>query len=485
MNDTSQGRAGKSIILLLLILVVYAWLAWKYVLIGRLNADEGFYCLAAKKAIAGQVPYRDFAYSQMPALPYVNGLVMKIVGFGYLQQRIVNAAWGLATLAAVFCLGLCTAGRYAGLVAAWVTATSLFWVHFVCMGKTYAATGFFLMLATLGICIPWSYYRKVLLFTAAGVLAIGCRLTAAPAVGVLGVFLILQGRGTRDRIIAAVLPAAACLALFLPFFLADPENFIFWNVEYHAGTWVDRRGWDAISEHLWLAPGVLVLMLAGTVGAIAKFRQVNSRQWAVLLAGIVGIATQLSLRSPYGENSVPYVALGAVGAAAILTRWGWFKRFRAIVLMLPLLAWPGPKPVTEPFILKSLLNSAKFVEGYTSPDKLVLTPYPIVAIEANREVFEGMEMGKFALTSEMPEERARRLHLVTPRMLTELARSGRAAAVVLRSYRSVWNFGYSVPSLRPTNKEELNLFWQAVKQRYRIAFTQFPFVVALRSGPTK
>ena len=482
MKSLSEKRVGEVALVLLLVLGVYAWLARKYVLIGRLNADEGFYCLAAKKALAGQVPYRDFAYSQMPVLPYVNGLIMKIVGFGYLHQRIVNATWGLATLAAVFCLGLCIAGRYAGLVAAWLTATSLYWVHFVCMGKTYAATGFFLMLAALGICVPWSYYRKVLFFTAAGVLAIGCRLTAAPAVGVLGVFLILQGRGTRDRIIAAALPAAACLALFLPFFLADPENFIFWNVEYHAGSWSAPRVWEAIGEHLWLAPGVLVLMLAGTVGAIAKFRQVNRLQWGVLLAGIVGIATQLSLRSPYRENSVPYVALGAIAAAAILTRWGWFKRFRAIVLVLPLLAWPGPKPVTEPFILKSLLDSAKFVEDHTSPDERVLTPYPIVAIEANREVFDGLEMGKFALTCEMPEERARRLHLVTPRTLTELARSARTVAVVLRSYRSAWNFGYSVPGLRVANEREMNLFWQAVEQRYRIAFTQFPFVVALRKG---
>jgi 4-amino-4-deoxy-L-arabinose transferase-like glycosyltransferase len=69
---------------------------------GVINADEGFYAIAARSVSEGKIPYRDFAYTQMPFLPYLNGLWMEIFGFGLLQQRLINASWSLLGLFAVF-----------------------------------------------------------------------------------------------------------------------------------------------------------------------------------------------------------------------------------------------------------------------------------------------------------------------------------------------------------------------------------------------
>jgi len=486
MNNQRQGdeqgflkRYLPTAILFLLIMVVYAAFAWSLIYTGELNADEGFYCLAAEKVIEGQVPYRDFAYSQTPVLPYVNGLAMKILGFGYLQQRTINAFWGFLTLAITFYIGLRCTDKAAGLMAIWTTAASLFWIHFICMGKTYAATGLFLILAMLGISVPRSYYKKVLVFSIAGALAIGCRFTAAPAVFVLWLFLLLQAETTKNRVIGIVLPIFVQIMLLLPFLLANSENFIFWNISYHLGSSFNRRGWLSIRESLCLAPAVLVIITAGTILVILKLRQFKIQELSALFAAIAGIATQLSLKSAYGETLVPFIPLGAVGAATILSKWKYFRELCFAVLIFSMLAWSGPRPTTSDSTLKALFNTAKFVNANTTPEGPVLTSLPIIAIEAQRKVFENLEMGMFSLTSEIPEEKARRLHLVTPRILTELVETQKAKAIVLHSFPSLWNFYWSVPSLKKADPEQMSFFLQALNKYYNIAFVEHPFAVFL------
>lgn len=476
-------RSGKEVFaiisLFLVTLVLYAVIAWKHVRTGKLNADEGLYCLSAKMAVEGRLPYRDFAYSQMPVLCYVNGLAMKIVGFGYLEQRMVNAVWGVLTLVAALYVGLLVGSWYSAIVAAWVTAASLSWVHFVCMGKTYAATGLFLMLAAIGTYARWSYFRRTLLFTVAAVAAVGCRLTAAPVLFVLWVFLIQQAESRKQRAIAVILPVLTSIGLFLPFFLADRENFWFWNVGYHLGTAFDRRGWLSIKEHLELAPAVLLLMVVALAGAVIRLKRLKLEKAGLFLAGVIAIALELCMKSSYGANSAAYVPLCAVGAAVIISEFKWFRILWPVFLVLSLLVWLGPRPKTQKYMPDALLDTAKFVREHTSANERVLTSFPIIAIEAEREVFTGLEMGKFAVTSEMPRDKAVRLHLVTPAMLTELVKTEQPGAVVLHSFASLWNFTWSVPSLRPNDEQQMATFFDTMNRHYHIAFKNNRFAVLL------
>ncbi len=478
-----ESRIFITIAAFFLILALYIGISLKYIPAGQLNADEGIYCLTAQKTMEGQLPYRDFAYPQMPVLPYMNGLAMKIVGFGYLEQRAVNAFWGLITIAVVFCLVFSTAGRYAALVATWLTATSIYWVHFVCMGKTYAATGLFLILAALGIAAPWLYYRKVLLFTLAGVFAVGTRLSAAPVVFVLWVFLILQADNLKKRIIAAVLPILAGIALVLPFLIADPENFIFWNLKYHLGSTIHRRGLLSIKEYLWLAPGTLLIIATALAALAIKIRQLKLWQLAIFISAIIGIVVQLSLKASYGEYSTPYMPLATVGATVIVSKFSWFKKLCPIIFVLPLLAYLGPKPLFDNYMPDALLNTAKFLRANTSAADKVLTSLPITAVQAQRKVFEGIELGKFALTSEMPEDKALRLHIITPRILVEMVETKKPAAVVINSFKSPWNFHWSIPSFNPADKQQIKLFFQTLNRNYHVAFKEHPFAVFLPNHP--
>ena len=55
----------------ILALFGFACLAFAAVWLGGLNQDEGWYLYAANLVAEGEVPYRDFFYTQGPVMPVV------------------------------------------------------------------------------------------------------------------------------------------------------------------------------------------------------------------------------------------------------------------------------------------------------------------------------------------------------------------------------------------------------------------------------
>jgi hypothetical protein len=78
----------------LLVVGIHLVSACWHVLYGGMNSDEGFYAIAARSVWQGDLPYRDFGHTQMPLLPYINGLMMQFTGFGLFEQRAINGLWG-------------------------------------------------------------------------------------------------------------------------------------------------------------------------------------------------------------------------------------------------------------------------------------------------------------------------------------------------------------------------------------------------------
>ena len=53
-------------------------LALVFVFRGRLNGDEGWYLYGGRLAWRGQLPYKDFAFTQMPLSAYVYGMLQTV-----------------------------------------------------------------------------------------------------------------------------------------------------------------------------------------------------------------------------------------------------------------------------------------------------------------------------------------------------------------------------------------------------------------------
>jgi hypothetical protein len=175
------ANRAASVLTILAAVVIYLFAGGLYAERGRANADEGYYAYVARAVMHGQVPYRDFAYTQTPVWPYLQGAVMTLTGFGVRQERWINV--GLGALAIALGAALWRGANLHPLacwtlILAWCLCNPL--VYYDTIGKTYAFSG--LLLLAAGGCLllkspPWI---KLSLLSVLGVLAVGCRLTLAP-----------------------------------------------------------------------------------------------------------------------------------------------------------------------------------------------------------------------------------------------------------------------------------------------------------------
>jgi len=351
------------------------------------------------------------------------------------------------------------------------------------MGKAYAAAGLFLTLCAVLSCTDWPYPLKALGCAVTGVFSIGARLTLAPAVGVLWVGLVLRANSRREGAVAAATIAGTSALAFLPFYLTDAENFMFWNLYYHLATTFDRRGWDAFREFVSLAPAVLCVSAGVLAWGAANLPKLRRSHPELLLAAVVGIVTQTVLKSSYGENATPFIPLAALGSVVMLARCNWSRPswIKTCLALSPLLVLTCPLPPTQSRLSAAITQAAKLVRFHASPQSRVLTPLSIVALEADRRVAPRLEMGMFSLTTEMTEDEARRRHLVTPETLCRMVECGDAEVVVLDSLpTSQWNFHWTVPSLRPVEQRRMTPFYQCLRENYRPVFKNELFIVMAR-----
>ena len=124
-----------------LVLGTYIFLSTHYLNKSSMSSDEGFYAMAASRVMDGEIPYRDFGYTQMPLLPYINGALMEVFGYGLLNQRAINLVWGaVGILAIIFAVRLRTGRWETGLVAAFTVAAAPHWTNLQAMGVTHGAT---------------------------------------------------------------------------------------------------------------------------------------------------------------------------------------------------------------------------------------------------------------------------------------------------------------------------------------------------------
>jgi hypothetical protein len=448
-----------------------------------LNSDEGCYIMAAKKAISGKIPYRDFGYTQTPLLPYINGFLMRVFGFGQLEHRIINACWGLLALMVSMLIVLKKGNLVSFFICGWVLVTTPMWVSMSCFSP-YGASIFFMTVTGVLICSSLPFNKKVILFSIFGGLAIACRLTVAPAVFVLWLYLIFVSNDFKQRLIVITSFITIELIIFLPFIFASPENFIFWNMGYHIKTTLERR---LPLEYLLMLPSIFILIISGLPAAAILKKNFKSPEVAVLIAATIAIFIQIIPKANYGTYAMPFVPMCAIGGSIILSDVKWNKYIYLLLLLFPILYFTPYSPIKYiPYPINhyidrnwvNTLNKAEyFLREHTRANGYILTPFPILAIQADRNVFDGMEMGMFGVTDEIEENRAKKLHLMRYDELINIVKTRKAEAVVLNNYPSLWNFWWSVPSLAEVDQLKRNMLFTMLDENYRIAYMESPLVI--------
>ncbi len=213
------------------------------VLMGDLNQDEGWYLYAARLVRAGGLPYRDFAYTQAPVLPFVYAVADRFVeARGLLAGRVFTAllSLGAALLAATLAARISPRGTRleAAALALVLILVNVYHAYFCAVVKTYALTSFFLLAGLLALTFSLDKRSRAAMMLSAFLfaLAAGTRSSAAFAAVATFVFLCFD-RNSRcfpGWLWFALGGAMASALIVLPFLIIAPESFWFCAVAYHA-----------------------------------------------------------------------------------------------------------------------------------------------------------------------------------------------------------------------------------------------------------
>lgn len=326
---------------------------------GELNQDEGWYLYAAKQMTQGQMPYKDFAFTQPPLLPLVYSWAYGWVErFGLLGGRALTWCFGtLGMLSAVWLAmraGPRQAQRFTGGLCFILIAMNLYQSYFTTLVKTYALSSMFLCagLAMLSFVGARKGFRAAL---GAGFLlacATATRLSLGAALALGGFYLLVFRRRLKtwawlDYGIGGLLGLALTL---LPFMALGRDGFMFGLVEYHslreAGPWLAQLAYkigclSRLAQAYFPAAvgGLFLLIVAvrymlrrgapieGTVSEVEHEGPddiapcFNSFLWlSVVALALVHLAAPF----PYDDYQVPIYPVYCAALAATGARW-WLR----------------------------------------------------------------------------------------------------------------------------------------------------------------
>jgi hypothetical protein len=318
-----MGRSGKTAAIVFaggtcLLAGLFAVIASRH----GVNADEGFYVLAGLRVLAGERPYADFFYPQMPYLSFAEALLLAPLGQpSLLVGRLVSVLPGAALGGLLAMVAWRQSGRIA--VAATVVAAYAAYVphlNYLTVTKTYGLSNLAMVGAFL---LVVGGRRSPAKSFAAGfcmAVAVGTRLPAVPVAVLLAVW---QARAGLPSLVAFACGALAGALPCLWVFAADPDAFWFNNVGFHElrkeiaglGPILAQKG-EVLLKWL-LLPQNLVLWVAAFAGLRRDPRSAGPPlACAAALGALYLYATPTYLE--YMVQIVPFLLLAALPALAAL-----------------------------------------------------------------------------------------------------------------------------------------------------------------------
>ncbi len=465
--------------------VAFAILAVSAIWLGGLNQDEGLYLYAAKLLGEGQRLYADVPCTQGPIMPTIYAALS---GFwldgGILSARILTCVLGAFSI--FFAVGIARLivpadkKSLAGLLVFLLLGCNLYHVYYLSIPKVYAVATLFLMIGFYLFAFAFktmhTKVRYCLLSTSAFALAFaaGTRLSLGMCLLVTGVFLLAFVRRLRWSFLWFGLGGVLGLALIFMPYLCDEEARLglAFAQYYHtarAGGGILQIVGSLSRLVRWYLP-ILILLGVGIGMAI----HTKSIRWGfvptVMLGCFVGVfVMQLMAPCPYDDYQVPIMGLLALYAVGFGVR----VPYAALLTLGLCLAcsfgsplwqewttnghdrfWPRLKTQTE---LAQLREVARTIEALEPEGDTLLTQDLYLAIETNRKVPKGLEMGPFAMLSD--------------EAWRALVSSAPAEVAALSGY----TFAIEPPQCAERALEAQLDYWTLLKERYRLILKEDDF----------
>lgn len=469
---------------------------------GELNQDEGWYLYAARLVQEGQLPFRDFAFTQGPMLPLVYAMGQSLVAqWGLAGGRALTALLGLFTAIAAASLAARIAPRQKGataLLAFILIALNVYHSYFTTVVKTYSLCALFL---TTGFVFAarGRVRNSSLFFACSGVAfaaAAATRITAGFSLAVVGVWLLASRKSYGDKgWLAFGVGGALGLALFLgSFYVLAPESFQFFLMQYHSFREAGGGLFATLAFKVGLVSRVVqayfVAVAIGVALVIAKtlgFARSDGPRDGLVICGwvtLIGITlVQASAPFPYDDYQVPLFPLYAALLAVALFRLPLFSAPRPTVAALWIaLLLSGASAISSPVnqnwmivgrdriwwkmrerpALLQLRDAAREIKKLAGDSNILLTQDTYLAVEAGMRVPRGWEMGIFSYYPDWSREKAERLHVLSADMLRADIGLVSANVAALSDYA----FSVAAPAVSPLPDAERAALWELVEARY-------------------
>ena len=484
------GRVG----ILLLTAAIAVCTAVLAVWWGAVNQDEGWYLYAARLVGEGKLPYRDFFFTQGPVLPFIYSTLPI---HGLLSGRLVTLGFSLfATLTAMALARQLVVPERRGAAALTVfalLACNLYHVYFTTIPKTYAVGALFVMVGFLLLSRGWNFFAAV-----SFAFASGTRISLVLILGVVGVGLLIT-RFRRLHWLSFGLGGMLGLFIVYGLFALDPPSLkgLLAAQAYHAG----RGGFDpffAMGAVSRLARGYLAL--GAVLFAAVAWPAVNTRcpapdfrlptpasqlKWMLGLSFAAVFLLQMSAPFPYDDYEVPIMPIlvvliavwfvdRAVGPLPVGGRHLWFPVLASgmCAFASPLVQdwmtngqdrfWSIKKEKSE---LSQMRDVARKLEQLDPGGKMLLTQDLYLAVEMERKVPEGLEMGPFSYFPALSTAEAEALHVMNGERLERLLESAPCPLAAFSGY----GFAIEVPKGTQTPIEAQRKFEDVLHRKYRPA----------------
>ena len=430
------------------------------VLNGALNVDEGFYGLAARAGINGSLPYRDFSYTQMPLFPYVQGAVMKLIGFGFIEMRLASGLWAALTIAVGSVWLWRRFGRVLGFGYAVLMVCGLQWMYFAHIGKTSAFSGFLLLTTVVVLLGKARFAQQILWISLLGVVCVGCRLTVAPFFVIVWTGLLLRNFSARNLGRALAWPALFTLILIVPFIAADPKSFWFWAVDIHGASRAVKNWHLDLPSLFPLAPALCILELVFVCCLLSGRLRLRRPVDLALLGLFVTLASNVLPTGAYPEYPAPLVPSLLLAFGVLFAEMRVPRKWQVALITLCSLINLSERAPLDFAIYGEARQAAAFVRRFQQPGFPFVGGASIVALEAGSPVDNRMVMAPFCCTESFSEAEATKRRLITPGSVAALMADPRCDVIVM-STNPAYNLVWSVPEFKPISTSAIAR-WKAV-----------------------
>jgi 4-amino-4-deoxy-L-arabinose transferase-like glycosyltransferase len=434
---------------------------------GEANLDEGWYLYAARLVYNGEVPYRDFAFFQPPAVPYIYGLFQQLFGPGIEAGRYTSLLFSAGTVLLGARLSSERGGRLGvavfmfGILLTPIVLWSFTTTRSEPLNAFFAMTAAFLLLRERPS--GWASAGAIV----AALLAAATRITAAAFAVVVIAWVIQRHRRHPLQLGLVLVPGLVVFALFVVLLVAVGWDAAWFNIitsqaerheqlaaepSWSAADYLRIRSSDIVELNRWF--GFVPLLSFAALAVLAAVLYSERRQGRVspevaLAGGLALLAVAL-----YAPNLLPRAVLPGYFVPAfplllVLLAWAAGRAQRTIsspearrvalgvlagMLVLQGLTFSGQfAEYTDASgeDLEDLRTVAAFLQEHVPPGGVIVTMDVYIAVEADRDLPRGWEMSIFSYFPRRPDSDAGRYHILTTTEITRVLTDGSAGAVLL------------------------------------------------------